>query len=188
MFVIVFNPFKKNNMKKIIFVCLALLLSVVFMSANFASKPKPKKKAVKPKVKTETTASTTSLTWYSPTDGFAKAQKEKKILIVDVYTDWCYWCKVMDKETYTNNDIIAKINQYFVAVKFNPENNGTHKINGIDYSSESLLQLLNKGGANGGYPTTFFWKKLTDNSAVSAYPGYRKVDEFSTILNQWVQQ
>jgi len=39
-------------MKKIIFVCLALLLSVVFMSANFASKPKPKKK-VKSKVKTE---------------------------------------------------------------------------------------------------------------------------------------
>lgn len=176
-------------MKKIIFICFVALLSVVFMSANFASKPKPKKKAVKPKVKTETAAPTTSgLTWYSPTDGFAKAQKEKKILIVDVYTDWCYWCKVMDKETYTNADIIAKMNQYFVAIKFNPENNGTHKINGVDYSSEALLQLLNRGGPNGGYPTTFFWKSLTDNNAISAYPGYRKADEFGTILNQWIQK
>ncbi|NQW42282.1 MAG: DUF255 domain-containing protein [Bacteroidetes bacterium] len=175
-------------MKKIIFVSLAILISGIFMSANFASKPKPKKKAVKAKTTTPATTSDKTLTWYTPTEGFAKAKKESKILIVDVYTDWCYWCKVMDKETYTNVDIISKLNQYYVAIKFNPENNGTHKINGVDYSSEALLQLLNKGGQNSGYPTTFFWKKLSDNTAMSAYPGFRKPDEFNVILNEWVQK
>lgn len=171
---------QEYHMKKQIILASLFALSVVLISATFVSKPKPKQ------AKTPPAAVVEKITWYTPTEGYAKAMKEKKILVVDVYTDWCYWCKVMDRETYENKDIIAKMNQYFIAVKFNPENNGTHKINGQDMSSAAFLQYLNKGGRNGGYPTTFFWKKFDDNSGINGYPGYLEVASFNDILNTWI--
>ena len=167
--------------------------------ATTAPKPKPKTAASKPKPNQKATVTKPKpiaapvvvhndsvLVWYSPTEGYAKAKKEHKILVVDVYTDWCYWCKVMDKETYTNMDIILKMNQYFVAVKFNPENAAIHKINDQELSSDAFLSMLNNGGRNSGYPTTFFWKELADNSKASAYPGYREPTGFNDILNTWI--
>ena len=53
--------------------------------------------------------------------GFVKAKREGKILLVDVYTDWCGYCKKMDRETYTDAKIIEKLNKDFVMVKLNPE-------------------------------------------------------------------
>ncbi|NND31483.1 MAG: DUF255 domain-containing protein [Saprospiraceae bacterium] len=50
----------------------------------------------------------------------ANSQKEKKI-IVDVFTDWCSWCKVMDKQTFANDTITRYINEHFYAVKLNAE-------------------------------------------------------------------
>jgi thioredoxin-related protein len=153
-----------------------------------ASKPKPKTNAAKPKPATAIVQNDSVLVWYSPSEGYAKAKKENKILVVDVYTDWCYWCKVMDKETYTNMDIILKMNKYFVAVKFNPENAAIHKINDQELSSDAFLSLLSNGGRNTGYPTTYFWKELTDNSKASAYPGYREPSGFNDILNSWINK
>jgi thioredoxin-related protein len=176
-------------MKKTVILSFIVILSAVFVAATSAGKPKPKPKkvkATKKEVPAATAAVADKITWYSPSEGYAKAAKEKKIVVVDVYTDWCYWCKVMDKETYENADIIKKMNQYFVAVKFNPEKNGVHKVNGQDMSSAAFLQYLNKGGQNSGYPTTFFHKKLDDNTGIASYPGYREVAGFNEILNTWI--
>lgn len=60
-------------------------------------------------------------TWYSFEEGYAKSVEEGKILLVDAYTDWCGWCKVMDRKTYADPAIIAKLNESFICVKFNPE-------------------------------------------------------------------
>ncbi|MES2617078.1 MAG: DUF255 domain-containing protein [Bacteroidota bacterium] len=190
-------------MKKPIYLALIVLMATVLGAATFAvqqtpvaksktaAKPKPKPKAkaktaAKPKVTPATTKKATEITWFTPTEGYAKAKKEKKILVVDVYTDWCYWCKVMDKQTYTDSNIIDKMNQYFVAVKFNPENNGSHTVNGQVLNSGELLQYLANGGGNSGYPTTYFWKKLEDNTDISGYPGYREAKPFGDILNNWI--
>ena len=66
------------------------------------------------------------LQWFEYVEGYNKAKAENKILLVDAYTDWCGWCKVMDRETYTNAEVIAALNQDFVCVKFNPEVEMTH--------------------------------------------------------------
>lgn len=47
----------------------------------------------------------------------AKAIKEKKYIFVDSYTDWCYWCKVMDKETFTDSTVSSNLNTNFISVK-----------------------------------------------------------------------
>ncbi len=60
------------------------------------------------------------LEWLDFNAGMKKAAKEKKLVLVDMYTDWCGWCK-MDRDTYADPKIIEKINKHCVAVKFNPE-------------------------------------------------------------------
>jgi thiol:disulfide interchange protein len=49
------------------------------------------------------------------------AKKDKKLVMVDLYTDWCGWCKKLDKDTYSDKDVEAKLTKDFVAVKVNPE-------------------------------------------------------------------
>jgi thioredoxin-related protein len=185
-------------MKRIILSISIMSLLIFLVSANTIQQPKPSttspktsakkasnKKKPTPKVVKQADS---VITWYNMSDGYAKAVKENKILIVDVYTDWCYWCKVMDKKTYEDKEIVAKINEYAIAVKFNPEVNGNHVVNGEIMNSGQLLNYLNKGGRNSGYPTTFFWKKLTDSKAIASYPGFREAPEFNTIINSFIQQ
>src|SRR5882724_2123227 len=51
----------------------------------------------------------------------ATAKKDKKLVMVDLYTDWCGWCKKLDKDTYGDKDVTDKLTKDFVTVKVNPE-------------------------------------------------------------------
>ena len=44
-----------------------------------------------------------------------------KKFLVDVYTDWCGWCKVMDKNTFTDPGVKAYLEENYHLVKFNAE-------------------------------------------------------------------
>ncbi len=50
-----------------------------------------------------------------------KAKKEGKFIFVDAYTDWCYWCKVQDKKTFTQETVANLLNKEFIPVKLNFE-------------------------------------------------------------------
>ena len=83
------------------------------------------------------------LKWYGWNEGYAKAVKEGKIVLVDAYTDWCGWCKKMDRDTYTNPNIIKKINEHFIPIKFNPEiKDVTYNIDDKSFKPEELYQML----------------------------------------------
>jgi thiol-disulfide isomerase/thioredoxin len=49
------------------------------------------------------------------------ASKEKKLIFVDAYTDWCSWCKVMDNETFSDPEVAKFMNDKFVPVKYEME-------------------------------------------------------------------
>jgi thioredoxin-related protein len=96
--------------------------------------------------------------WLSLTELTAAYEKEPKPIIIDVFTSWCGWCKVMDKETYDNDKVATYINENFYAVKFNAESQdsavlGTKKY-GFNpaYKSNGLAVYLLSGRI--GYPTT----------------------------------
>lgn len=62
------------------------------------------------------------------------AQKEHpKPIFVDVYTDWCGWCKVMDKKTFSQEDVASYLNNHFYPVKFNAEKEKPIELNGQQY-------------------------------------------------------
>ncbi|GAB5527775.1 MAG: hypothetical protein Roseis2KO_56470 [Roseivirga sp.] len=52
---------------------------------------------------------------------FQKASDEDKLVFIDVYTDWCTYCHKLDKEVYTNNDVITYFNDNFINLKFDAE-------------------------------------------------------------------
>jgi thiol:disulfide interchange protein len=143
-----------------------------------------KKETVTDKKKTEAT----EVVWHNMTEGYSKAKKEKKLLLVDVYTDWCYWCKVMDKYTYTNKNIIQKMSDYVVAVKFNPEKNEQHIVESDTLNSYQLSRFLAKGGRIPGYPSTFIWKDFTKSSDINAYSGYMDSTQLNEVLNKRISQ
>ena len=59
--------------------------------------------------------------WLSIEEMQLAYKKKPKPIIVDVYTSWCGWCKVMDKETYSNDQVAAYINEKYYAVKLDAE-------------------------------------------------------------------
>ncbi len=74
-------------------------------------------------------------------DVLEKATKDKKLVFVDMYADWCAPCKVMDEELYMNDDFSAIINQDFISYKVNVEKgNGSHL--GTIFSVDVLPTIL----------------------------------------------
>ena len=103
-------------------------------------------------------------------------QKIEQNYFVDVYTDWCKWCKEMDKNTYSNNEIEI-FNKNFVVVKLNAEGSDSFVYNGKKYSSPELSQYFNVDG----YPATLFLKSNGD--IITLLPGYNEAPMFLKVLS-----
>ena len=122
------------------------------------------------------------MNWYSWEDGYKKAKKENKIIVLDAYTEWCGWCKVMDNKTYSVKAVKDKIDADFVAIKLNPEMSGTYTFEGKNYSGDALIKKLSNNKFR-GYPSTFFVYPKSGNSFMEV--GYIKAEPFSKLLNKY---
>ncbi len=116
------------------------------------------------------------LKWTSFTKGVKEAAATNKKVLIDVYTDWCGWCKRMDKDTYSDESVRGYLNKKYVLVKLNAESNNKET---IDTTEVTDAQLASAFGVN-GYPTTVFLS--SDGRPITAAPGYMKPAEFLNVL------
>ena len=94
-----------------------------------------------------------TITWYDWNTGYQMATKKNKLMLIDVYTSWCGWCKKMDKDTYEDKEVVDAMNKNFIAIKLNPEEQGkVYKIDTLSLSPAELLGVLAQGDVS-GYPT-----------------------------------
>jgi len=118
-------------------------------------------------------------------EGLNAAKKEHKLVIVDIYTDWCGWCKKMDREAYSDAGIQKIINDNFIYVKLNAEGNGVNKYNGKSYTDGELAEYFQVTG----YPTTVFLDSKGkviefnyDKTKMNNLPGYYETKDFKKVL------
>ena len=69
----------------------------------------------------ENPAPVETIKWYTWEEAIQANKTVKKKFIIDLYTDWCGWCKVMDKKTFTQSEIASYINEHFYPIKFDAE-------------------------------------------------------------------
>ena len=125
--------------------------------------------------------------WYTFQEAVELNKKNPKKIIVDVYTNWCGWCKVMDAKTFTDPVIIKNINKYFYAVKLNAEMKDTIVFNNYTFVNPSpatrgsthqlAAALLNNKMS---YPTTVFLDEGLN--MLSPVAGYLKPENIEPIL------
>ena len=72
--------------------------------------------------------------WTSVEDAVLRANTDQKKILVDVYTDWCKWCKVMDDKTFSDPEVSQFLAKNFHVAKFNAEQKESLQFNGKNYS------------------------------------------------------
>ncbi len=76
----------------------------------------------------------TEIQWNTFEEAIAlKASYPEKKLLVNVFTDWCRWCKVMDDKTFADPKVAAYINTHYLPVKFNAEQKAAIEFKGKNY-------------------------------------------------------
>ena len=124
--------------------------------------------------------------WLSFEEAVEQNKKNPKKIFVDVYTDWCGWCKVMDKNTFNHPEIAAYLNENFYPVKLDAEqkedivfNNHTFKFvsSGSRGYHELAASLLN---GKLSYPTVVFMDEQL--RIIQPLPGYQKPEQFDPII------
>ncbi|HSR60489.1 MAG TPA: DUF255 domain-containing protein [Robiginitalea sp.] len=125
--------------------------------------------------------------WMSWDEAVALAASEKnpKKVFVDVYTDWCGWCKRMDKDTFQNPEVAAYMRANFYMVKLDGEQTEPIEFKGKTYTFvaqgrrgyHQLAAALLQGRLS--YPTVVF---LDENfQMLSPVAGYQRPDAFLQI-------
>ncbi len=117
-----------------------------------------------------------ALTWNNANTGLEKAKLENKPILMDVYTEWCGWCKVMDEKTYSDPRIVNYLNEHFVMAKLNPEKDSPVSFRGKTYQASEFAYGLGISG----YPATAFFE--SDGKIITVVPGYIKAEDFLPMI------
>jgi thioredoxin-related protein len=126
--------------------------------------------------------------WYTIQEAEKLIEQAPRPIFIDTYTDWCGWCKKMDKETFTNSVISDILNNKFYPVKFDAEGKesitflGQTFINdGKSGNAHQLAVALLQGQLS--YPTVVFLTKDDGKYGVSPVPGYKAPKEMEILLS-----
>lgn len=105
--------------------------------------------------------------WMSMDEALAAQKKKAKPIFMDVYTDWCGPCKMLDKNTFHDKDVVDYINKNYYAVKFNAEGQSDITYKGKKYSNPNFV--ADRKGRNAVHEFAYFLK-------VQAYPSMMVFD------------
>ena len=133
--------------------------------------PKPQPKLAQGKIE-----------WMGLSAAMQAQQQDPKPIFIDLYTDWCGWCKVMDRKTFSQDHVAEYMNDNFYPVKFNAEKAGPinwggkeHKLMSTGRKKVHSLAFALLDG-NLGYPA---YVVLGENQQRKGFfKGYREASDF----------
>ena len=125
--------------------------------------------------------------WMTLEEAMEKCKTDKRKIFIDVFTDWCGWCKRMDQSTFVDPAVAQYLNENYYAVKLNAEqseditfNNKTYhfKKNGARGYHELAAELLNNRLS---FPTVVFLDESM--KVIQPISGYLEAPKLEIILN-----
>jgi len=131
--------------------------------------------------------STTEVKWYSLEEAVALAEKEPKKIFIDVMTVWCGWCKKMDREVFSQEDIANILNAEYYAVRLDAQQKEDIEFQGETFKYEMYGQKgfnrfaveLLRGKM--GFPSLVFLDE--EFNLIQSLEGYQKEDRLKLVLN-----
>ncbi len=163
-------------MKKKSLVLIMLMIFAFYNPFSVTAQEKPKPAGKETPVK-----------WYSFEDAYKMNKKKPKKMFIDVFTEWCGWCKKMDAETFANPLIAKYMNDHFYCVKFDAERKDTIVIDGQPFvnpnpdskrSTHKLAAELLRGKMS--YPSYVFLNEKGQWLTVVA--GYQPAKDFEGVI------
>ncbi|RMG76661.1 MAG: DUF255 domain-containing protein [Bacteroidetes bacterium] len=134
----------------------------------------------------------TKVNWMSFEEAVKASEKHPKKIMIDLYTDWCGWCKRMDKTTFEDPKVVKYLNDNFYAVKFNAEQKEE-----INFSGHTFKWVA--GGRNGihtlayslvegrlSYPTVVYLNEKFERILIS--PGYKQTPDMLKELKYTAEE
>ncbi len=122
--------------------------------------------------------------WLTMEQAYEKTQLEPKKILVDLYTDWCGWCKVMDRGTFRDARVVDYVNKHYYAVKFNAEQKQAVILGDLqfDYDAQNRMHQLALSLTNNApsFPTTVFLDEKFQ--MIQPLPGYMKALEYHKVI------
>jgi len=162
-------------MRKINFTIFTVLVLFAFTSFSYEVELKENK----------VNFSSDKIAWLTWEEAIEMNKKAPRKIVVDIYTDWCGWCKRMDASTFAQPEIADYINSNYYAVKFDAEQREDILFKGKTYSYvangrrgyHALAAEITGGMLS--YPTTVFLDE--DMNVIQAIKGYKDAKSFEQI-------
>ncbi|KPQ00564.1 MAG: Thioredoxin-related protein [Bacteroidetes bacterium HLUCCA01] len=118
----------------------------------------------------------TSFEWIEMDRAQELAEKHDKKILVNVYTDWCEYCKKMDQTVYQDSSIIAALGTYYYAVRLNAESDQIITFNGEPITHSELAGEMGIRS----YPTILFLHP--DGELILQINGFMPADDFQNMI------
>ncbi len=125
--------------------------------------------------------------WYSFEEALELQEVEQRKILIDVYTEWCGWCKRMDKSTFQKTHIANYLNENYYPVKLDAEQKADINFAGQNFSFvdqgkgrsyHEFALAVTKGQLS--YPTLVFIDE--GMNIIQSIPGFRTAQEFEVIM------
>jgi thioredoxin-related protein len=167
----------KNRLSAILVSLLFLLSPGILKAQESQAGPKPSGAQIK---------------WYSFEEAYVLNKKKPRKIFIDVYTEWCGWCKKMDATTFVDPVIVKYMNSNYYCVKLDAERKDTVIIDGVTFTNPNpsnkrsvhqLARELLRG--NMSYPSYVFLNEKSQMLTVVA--GYQPAKEFEPMIHYFAE-